>query len=90
VKDKRKAKIPRCDSDSESDDESEESDVHVEEEFSYKDVSEDGDAGTRALASRPIQIFYVSGRAAETFAVRKGLTVVDLDCGNTGEEMASW
>jgi hypothetical protein len=34
-------------------------------------------------------VFHVSWRAAEAFAVSKGLTKVDLDGGKTGEEMAS-
>jgi hypothetical protein len=34
-------------------------------------------------------VFHVSWRAEEAFAVSKGLTIVDLDGGKTGEEMAS-
>jgi hypothetical protein len=34
-------------------------------------------------------VFHVLWRAAEAFALNKGLTLVDLDGGKTGEEMAS-
>jgi hypothetical protein len=79
VKDKRKAKFPNSDSDSTSDNESEES--NVEEQFSYEDVGEEGDAGINTDPNVTVMfgdVFHVSGRAAEAFAVSKfkGLTTL--------------
>jgi hypothetical protein len=88
MKDKRKAKRPRSDTNSEFIDESEEFDV--EEEFSYEDVGEEGDAGINTDPNVTFgDVFHVSWRAAEAFAVSKGLIIVDLDGDKTGEEMAS-
>jgi hypothetical protein len=53
---------------------------------------EEGDAGINTDPSGIVKfgaVFHVSWRAAEAFAVSKGLTMVDLDGGKTGEEMAS-
>jgi hypothetical protein len=60
----------------------------------FRTWSEEGDAfiNTGTDPSGMVKfggVFHVSWRAAEAFAVSKGLIIVDLDGGKTGEEMAS-
>jgi hypothetical protein len=54
----------------------------------FRAWGEEEDAGINTDPSVMVKfgdVFHVSWRAAEAFAVRKGLTIVDLDGGKTGE-----
>jgi hypothetical protein len=91
MKNKQKAKRPSSDSDSESDDESRS--PTWERSFCTKMWARRGTcAGINTDPNVMVtfgDVFHVLWRAAEAFAVNKGLTIVDLDGGKTGEEMTS-